>query len=479
MAIKSLYVSVRSCVRINSLKTDWFDVHCGLRQGCVLSPLLFNLFINDLAIYLKSLNLGVKLEDEKVCIMLYADDIVLLAESSTELQLLLNALSDWCGQNHMSVNTAKSNIIHFRQKSVQRTDTIFSFGDSTIELIDQYTYLGVVLSEHLDYDVMVKFVAQSASRALGLVIAKCKFIGGVPYNVFSKLYETVVWPVINYSAPVWGFRSYSCIDAVHNRAMRFYLGVGKYTPNDAVAGDMGWKPPSLRQWKSVCSYWAKLSLMTNTRLNKRLALWAASKSSRSCKNWTFLVADFLNANDMSTYADIVRPISSSVSFVDSVESKLFEIFVAQWYGRINNEIGPSGRGRNKLPVYKVMKTNFVTERYCEMMLPQRHRSAFSKFRCGVAPIRIETGRYEGLAENLRICPFCNLVENEIHVLIHCHLYEDLREALFKKALECEPHFHSMSDEQKLVVLFSNPELVRICAKTCALILQRRQFLNSK
>ena len=165
--------------------------------------------------------------------------------------------------------------------------------------------------------------------------------------------------------------------------------------------------------------------------------------------------------------------------MNSVESKLFEIFVAQWYGRINNEIGPSGRGRNKLRVYKLMKTNFVTERYCEMMLPQSHRSAFSKFRCGVAPIRIETGRYEALAENLRIFPFCNLVENEIHVLIHCHLYEDLRETLFKKALECELHFHSMSDEQKLVVLFSNPELVRICAKTCALILQRMQFLNSK
>ena len=93
---------------------------------------------------------------------------------------------------------------------------------------------------------------------------------------------------------------------------------------------------------------------------------------------------------------------SSVSFVNSVESKLFEIFVAQWYGRINNEIGPSGRGRNKLRVYKLMKTSFVTERYCEMMLPQRHISAFSKFRCGVAPIRIETGRYEGLAENFVI-----------------------------------------------------------------------------
>ena len=100
--------------------------------------------------------------------------------------------------------------------------------------------------------------------------------------------------------------------------------------------------------------------MNNTRLNKRLALWVASKPSWSCKNWTFLVADFLNVNDMSTYADIVRPVSSSVSFVNSVESKPFEIFVAQWYGRINNEMGPSGKGRNKLRVNKLMKTNFVT-----------------------------------------------------------------------------------------------------------------------
>ena len=57
--------------------------------------------------------------------------------------------------------------------------------------------LGVVLSEHLDYDVIDKFVAQIASRALGLLIAKCKRIGGVPYDVFTKLYETGVWPVIS------------------------------------------------------------------------------------------------------------------------------------------------------------------------------------------------------------------------------------------------------------------------------------------
>ena len=102
-AVKSLYTTVKSCVRLNSYRTDWFDVNCGLRQGCVLSPLLFNLFINDLAVFLKSLDLGVKVNNEKVCIMLYADDIVLLAETETDLQLLLDALSDWCGRNGMDV----------------------------------------------------------------------------------------------------------------------------------------------------------------------------------------------------------------------------------------------------------------------------------------------------------------------------------------------------------------------------------------
>ena len=44
--------------------------------------------------------------------------------------------------------------------------------------------LGIVLTEHLDYNVSAKCIAQSASRALGLLIVKCKLAGGVPYNVF-------------------------------------------------------------------------------------------------------------------------------------------------------------------------------------------------------------------------------------------------------------------------------------------------------
>ena len=58
MAVNSLYSSVSACGRVNSLTTDWFNVSGGLRQGCILSSLLFNLFLDNLVIFLKSWTLA-------------------------------------------------------------------------------------------------------------------------------------------------------------------------------------------------------------------------------------------------------------------------------------------------------------------------------------------------------------------------------------------------------------------------------------
>ena len=74
-AVKSLYTAVSSCVRINVFYTDWFDVTSGLRQGCSLSPLLFNIFINDLALKIKACGKGVKIDGDTVGILLYADTL--------------------------------------------------------------------------------------------------------------------------------------------------------------------------------------------------------------------------------------------------------------------------------------------------------------------------------------------------------------------------------------------------------------------
>ena len=61
----------------------------------------------------------------------------------------------------------------------------------------------------------------------------------------------LVQATINYGAGIWGTMVYSCIEAVQNRALRYFLGLGKYAPNLAINGDMGWHMPAHRQWLCV------------------------------------------------------------------------------------------------------------------------------------------------------------------------------------------------------------------------------------
>ena len=86
-------------------------------------------------------------------------------------------------------------------------------------------------------------------------------------------------------------------------------------------------------------------------------------------------------------------------------------------------------------------------------MPKKYRSALYKFRCGVAPIRIETGRYERWNVTDRISNICdnhytcNEIEYEKHVIMKCTLYDDLRETLFSDASDVCSDFHNFSLEE--------------------------------
>ncbi len=91
-ALKAIYSNVECSVRLNGNMTEWFNVNTGLKQGCVLSTVMFNIFINDLIDDIKLLDIGINIDGEKLSILLYADDIVLLAENAEDLQKLLDVL---------------------------------------------------------------------------------------------------------------------------------------------------------------------------------------------------------------------------------------------------------------------------------------------------------------------------------------------------------------------------------------------------
>ena len=86
--------------------TEWFDIEIGLRQGCVLSPLLFLIFINDLLKELKASGLGITIGAMKVSNLTFADDIALLADNKANLQRLVKITES-------SFNAKKSKVVIF------------------------------------------------------------------------------------------------------------------------------------------------------------------------------------------------------------------------------------------------------------------------------------------------------------------------------------------------------------------------------
>ena len=250
------------------------------------------------------------------------------------------------------------------------------------------------------YEKMAKHVCKAANRALGLVKAKCKVFGGFNFEYYGKLYDTMVLSVVNYGAAVWGKRQFSCINTIQLRAARYYMGVGKYTPNSAVQGDSGWKSIVVRQWSAVLNKWQRLKLMDNNRIYYKIFEW--------CGINTMLRDAGLIINDVSNYRVIK----------DQVAEFLFSRFKSEWSADINRMNARIENGRNKLRTYRQYKQEFKSETYLKCSMSRAHRSAYAKFRCGVTPIRIETGCYERLNYNDRTCFSCtDKIENEQHVLL--------------------------------------------------------------
>ena len=317
---------------------------------------------------------------------------------------------------------------------------------------------------------MAKAVAKSASRALGLLIVKCKAHGGFQHNIFTKLFDTLVWSVINYGSAIWGTSEFSCISAVQNRAMRFYMGVGKYTPNDAVSGDMGWKPPYVKQWSNIFRHWARCTKMDKDRINYKVFIWSIRKSSYKIKNWSYKVIEMLKLYNMDRFCNVDDYILDK-NIIHQLEVNIFDNYKTEWSTRLDSY----GQG-NKLRTYKLFKFSYSTEQYLLQNIPIRYRSAFAKFRCGVAPLKIETGRYERLDLDKRLCFNCDNIEDEKHVLLTCPLYEDLRQSLFIDIIQQNYMFLTLSDDEKFIFLFKNENVCSSVAKICHNILLRRNSI---
>ena len=107
---------MKSCVRSKYGLTEFFRFEKGVREGCLLSPLLVALFLNDLETDLKEG--GAKgVDNIQICSLLYADDLILISTDENDLKIQMGLLGKYAAKYNMEINHKKTKVMTYNDKS--------------------------------------------------------------------------------------------------------------------------------------------------------------------------------------------------------------------------------------------------------------------------------------------------------------------------------------------------------------------------
>ena len=440
--ISTIFTSSQAQIRLNGSLTESFMVSSGVKQGDIISPLLFSLYLNDLATGIKSLNCGVEINDITLAILLYADDIVLIAPDEHSLQKMLSFVNEWCRKWRMAINTDKTQIVHFRPSRSSRTNYSFSLGDHALSIVSHYKYLGVIFDEHLNFDLNSATLSSAALRALGGIKNKLRNLKECGFNSFNTLFSSGVVSIADYCAGIWGTRIFPQIEKVQHQAARYYLGVHRFAPIEALLGDIGWSTAKHRHSVLSIKFWNRLCNLDTFRITRKVFDWDRLFSNKS-GTWCYHIRNIFESAGCSNVFDDVNPCD-----IASVETALIGLDTDRWN---------ANRYKDKLRYYNMYKYDKEREDYLSFNVTRYQRSLMAQFRFGILPLEIEIGRFRNIPLSNRICQMCNsnVVEDEIHFLCACESYKDYRLALFSDAEETDPHFPNFDIIDKFVYLMSN------------------------
>ena len=157
---------------------------------------------------------------------------------------------------------------------------------------------------------------------------------------------------------------------------------------------------------------------------------------------------------------------------------LIDIFFGyEWQEKLNSDVAMRGinAGGNKLRIYQKFKHSYSTEPYVKTICSKKYRSAYAKFRCGVAPLKIETCRYglNRIPVAERLCESCQVVEDEFNVMMVCPLFNDIRSQFILQLNEVELSFYDYTQAEQLIYVMSNTACYKIISKAMYFILNKK------
>lgn len=508
-ALTSMYYDVRLAAKVDGEVGPSFSTTCGVKQGDPLSPLLFGILIDEFEAWLEKYmpGKGVRVGERMMCVLLlllYADDLALLAESAEELQEELDLLQKFCVARGLTVNTSKTEVVVFggrggstRPAAAAATPS-WQFDGHTIPVSAEFTYLGIVLHSKICMaQSALDPLQRSGMKALWAMMARLKVLGIKDIYLKNHLFRTLVQPILVYCSEVWAPKLLQCITSadtmLKNKVQQvqdvYTRRVGglrnKGVRREVVLREFGMDPISRSWMMAVVRYWNRVVDLPRTELVKVAMIDSLRRGVNG--SWGSQVLNMFDRMGLTYVREEVNryqqglslslpliPMHEAVHRWNGIWLKGWENLPSpmasagdqvklatyqHWMSAIPDPSSKPRIGRvlpsTKAPPHYVNYTSHIAPSYVQQLI---------RFRCGSHKLAIETGRWAGVPREARVCTSCQSgeIEHELHVVMRCPNYQHIRDKFDDTLFEFlggSQEAATASDAQMQIFMNQDPEKV--------------------
>ena len=214
--LKSYLTNRSQYVQLDNVKSSHHTVLCGIPQGSVLGPLMFNIFIIDI---IKT--------SSKFDFILYADDTTLVSTLENlehgitllnwKMQLIVNSkISSWLVSNMLVLNVAKSKLMLFFKSPKRPPKLTLSINGDIIEQVEEINFLGITVDQNVNWDTHITKISIKLARVIGILHKlKRNFL----QHILRTIYNSSIHPHCNYGLYLWGLKC-RLIKVLQKKAVR-------------------------------------------------------------------------------------------------------------------------------------------------------------------------------------------------------------------------------------------------------------------
>ena len=193
------FASQKFCVSWGGALSRFFGSANGLRQGGILSPYLFNVYIDNLTTQLNSLPIGCTINDLTLNNLCYADDMILFSSSAKGLQLLIDTCLEYASSHDIIYNETKTQCMSVLPRNLRHTpNPVITLGTHQLQFVNEFPYLGHIISNNLNDNTDIEHKRRKLCAVGNMITRRFAFC-----NIDTKLvlFQTYFYSV--YGSSLW------------------------------------------------------------------------------------------------------------------------------------------------------------------------------------------------------------------------------------------------------------------------------------